>query len=185
MKNMTTRFLLSCAAIAVGGGLIGIPNAYLFDGLAISAPALLGLAAGLYVLPGIVAQAAFRRPGVALLTQVLAGLAAAPFVPTGILSVIAFALLGLLLEIPYAVLLYRYWRGWFAYVAGAFVAVIYSVLWGFAYDTPSLGLVTLVGQPLILLASMVVATWVGRLIAFRLERTGVLRGLRSPQVREA
>ncbi len=182
-STVTTRLLLTCAAIAVGGGLIGIPNAYLFNTLSVAAPWALGLAAGLYILPGILAQAALRRGGVGLLTQLLAGLAAAPFVPTGILSVIAFALLGVLIEIPFLVALYRYWKPWLFFVSGLWVTVVYSVFWGLAYDTPSLGPLVLIGQPAFLLLSMVVATAVALLIARLLAQRGVLRGIRGDEIR--
>jgi energy-coupling factor transport system permease protein len=183
MKSAPTRFLLTVAAIGVGGGIIGIPNAFLFNALAIAAPAFLGLAAGFYVLPGIVAQAALRRPGVGLLAQLLAGLVAAPFVPTGILSVIAWVMLGVLIELPFAILLYRYWARWYFYVSGAWVAVFYSAFWGVFYDTASLGALTLIGQPVMLLASMAVFTTLALAIARGVERTGVLRGLQAPVTR--
>ena len=183
MKNVTTRLLLTCAAIAVGGGLIGIPNAYLFNTLSVAAPWALGVAAGLYILPGIIAQAAIRRGGVGLLTQLLAGLAAAPFVPTGILSVTAFVLLGVLIEIPFLLGLYRYWRPWLFYVSGIWVAVFYSVFWGLFYNTLSGGPLLFIGQPVLLLLSMAVVTTIALLIARRLARTGVLRGVQADEDR--
>ena len=182
-RGTNTRFLLTVAAIAVAGGLIGIPNAYLFNALSFTQPWALGIAAAFYIIPGVLAQAILRRGGVGLLAQVLAGLAAAPFVPTGILSVSAFAILGLLIEIPFLVGLYRYWRPWLFYVSGAWVAAFYSLFWGVFYNTPSLGTFVLVMQPVLLLVGMAVATTIALVVARLVERTGVLRGIRAPEDR--
>jgi energy-coupling factor transport system substrate-specific component len=176
---VTTRFLLSIAAVAVAGGLVNIPNAYLFNALSVAAPWALGVAAGLYLLPGILAQALFRRGGVGILAMLLAGLAAAPFVPTGIASVSAYAVLGILIEIPFAIALYRYWKSWMFFVSAAWVAAFYSVFWGLFYNTPALGPLVLIGQPALLLVSIAVITAIALLIADRVARTGVLRGLRG------
>lgn len=182
-RTTPTRLLLTVAAIAVVGGLVGIPNAYLFNALAFTQPWALGLAAGLYVLPGMLAQATLRRGGVGLLAQALAGLAAAPFVPTGIVSVIAFLLLGLLIEVPFLLARYRYWRPWLFVVSGAWVAAFYSVYWGVFYDTPRLGLFVAVAQPAILLASMLVVTAIALVVARLVGRTGVLRGVQAAEDR--
>jgi len=138
---MTTRLLLTCAAIAVVLGLASIPNAYLFNALA--------------------------------------GLVATPFVPTGIAALIAWVLLGILIELPFLLAAYRYWRPWLFWVSGVFITAFYTFYWGLFYDTPSLGPVVMIGQPAILLAAMLFATGVALLLARLIGRTGVLRGVQG------
>lgn len=174
---MTTRLLLTVAAIAVAGGLVGIPNAYLFNLLSVAAPWALGAATVAYVLPGLVAQMVLRRPGVGILALLLAGLVASPFVPTGIVSVTAYLVLGVLLELPFLVTLYRRWGPAMFWVAGAFVAAVYSLFWGLFYDTPAFGPLVMIGQPVVLLAAMAVAVGLSFLVVRGLRRTGALRGL--------
>lgn len=177
---MTTRLLLTAAAIAVGGGLLGVPNAYLFGVLNVVAPWGLGAAAGLYVLPGLVAQAALRRPGAGLLTQLLAGLVAAPFVPTGIVSVVSYLLLGVLIELPFLLTLYRRWTAPMFWITGVWVAAFYSVYWALAFDTAVLGPLGRIGQPVILVAAMLVVVAITIAVARALRERGVLRGLDAP-----
>lgn len=182
---MTTRLLLTVAAIAVAGGLVNMPNAFLFGLLSVSAPWALGVAAGLYLLPGLLAQATLRRAGVGLLAQLLAGLVAAPLAPTGIASISAYVLLGVLIEIPFAVRLYREWRWPLFAISALWVAAVYSVFWGMFYDTPSMGPLALIGQPAVLAASTLGMTAVALVLARLVARTGVLRGVRGPEVRRA
>lgn len=177
---MTTRLLLSCAAIAVVLGLASIPNAYLFNVLAATAPWALGAATVMYVLPGLLAQAALRRGGVGLLTQLLAGLVATPFVPTGVAALIAWALLGVLIELPFLIGRYRTWRPWLFWVSGLWVTAFYALYWGIFYDTPSSTPLVLIGQPIVLAAAMAVATGLALLLARLIARTGVLRGIQAP-----
>lgn len=182
---MTTRLLLSCAAIAVVLGLASIPNAYLFNTLAVTAPWALGAATVMYILPGVLAQAALRRGGVGLLTQLLAGLVATPFVPTGIAAIVAWALLGVLIEVPFLLGLYRYWRAWLFWLSAVWVAAVYALFWGLYYDTASSGALVSIGQPVILLAAMFFATGIALLLARLIGRTGVLRGIQAPIDRRA
>lgn len=185
MTRWSTRLLLTIAAIAVAGGLIGIPNAFLFNALSFTQPWALGLAAGLYLLPGILAQAVLRRGGVGLLAELLAGLVAMPFSPTGPAAMIAYLILGLLIEAPFLVLRYRYWKPRMFVISAVWVAAVYGLFWGLAYDTPSLGLFVAVVQPVLLCASVLVVTAIALLVARLLDRTGVLRGIRAPEDRRA
>ncbi|QEO09425.1 ECF transporter S component [Protaetiibacter larvae] len=177
---MTTRLLLSCAAIAVVLGLASIPNAYLFNLLAVTAPWALGVATIGYILPGVLAQAALRRGGVGLLTQLLAGLVATPFVPTGVAALIAWVLLGILIELPFLIGLYRYWKPWLFWVSAVWVTAFYAFYWGLYYDSPASGPLVLFGQPAVLLAAMLLTTALALLLARLIARTGALRGIQAP-----
>ncbi len=183
MRHVTTRLLLTCAAIGVAGGLVNVGNAYLFNLLAVAAPMFLGLAAGIYYLPGVLALAALRRGGVGLLTSVIAGLVQAPFVPTGIVSVSVFVIIGILMELLFLLAGYRYWRAWLFYVTALWAAAFYGAFWFFAYDLSAATLALQVLLPLILALTLLVTTWFARYIAARLATVGVLRGLQAPEDR--
>lgn len=183
MRTAPTRLLLTCAAIGVAGGLVNIGNAYLFNFLAGAAPVFLGLAAGIYFLPGVLALAALRRGGVGLLTSLIAGLVQAPFVPTGIISVSVFVIIGVLMELPFLLVGYRYWRAWLFYVMAVWAAAFYGAAWYFAYDLVEGSLALQVLLPVILVATLVLTTWFARYLAARLQRVGVLRGLELPEDR--
>lgn len=183
MSGFSTRLLLSCAAIGVAGGILGIPNYHLFTALSVAAPFLMGLAAGLYVLPGVVAQAAFRRPGVGFLTTMLAGVVSAPFTPTGFASVYGWLWIAVIMELPYAVALYRYWRAPVAYALAVGAAGLYTWMWWTYYDMGTYAAWAQALLPSLLLVGLVGSTWLGRLVAGRLAATGALRGLRLPEDR--
>ncbi len=180
---MTTRLLLSCAAIAVAGGLVAAANAYLFNLLLAAAPMLLGLAAAGYFLPGVLALACFRRGGVGLVTSLIAGLVQAPFVPTGIVSVSVFVIIGIAIELPFLLTRYRIWRAWLFYVMALWVSAFYSAYWFVAYDLVRTAVVMQVVLPIVLTLTLLAATWFARFLAVRLTRTGVFRGLQRPEVR--
>lgn len=180
---MTTRLLLTCAAIGVAGGVANIGNAYLFNALVVVAPMLLGIAAGIYFLPGVIALAALRRGGVGLLTSVIAGLVQAPFVPTGIVSVSVFVIIGVLMELPFLLTGYRYWPAWLFYVMAVWASAFYSVYWFFAYNLASATLALQIGLPGILTAMLLLTTFVARLLAARLTAIGVFRGVQLAEDR--
>ncbi|WBB53802.1 ECF transporter S component [Verrucosispora sp. WMMD573] len=177
MHTVSTRLLLTCAAIGVAGGLANIGNAYLFNVMAVVAPVFLGAFTGLYFLPGIVAQAALRRGGVALLTELIAGLVAAPFSPTGFISVSVFVILGLLQELPFLLSRYRYWAPWVWYAGAAFAAAFFGAFWHLAYDMNSRPVWAQLTLPALLLLTLTAVVWMARRLAARVARTGVFRGL--------
>ncbi|WP_165314311.1 ECF transporter S component [Agromyces protaetiae] len=179
-SRYSTRFLLAVAAIGVAGGLLNIGNAYFFNFLSASIPALAGLGTGIYLLPGVVAQAATRRGGAAILALGIAGLAQAAFVPGGLGSVVSYLLIGIFLEIPFAIARYRVWPTWLHYVATLVVVAFYSVFWGFYWNIFTLAPLMQIAIPGVLLVTQLVFTWLGLLIARRLAKTGVLRGIRRP-----
>lgn len=183
MTRWSTRLLLSCAAIGVGGGLVGIPSFYLFSSLATAAPFLMGLAAGFYLLPGTIALAAFRRPGVGFLSTMLAAVAAAPFVPGSFTTLYGWLYVAVLLEVPFALLGYRWWRAPVFYVAPLVGTAFYTWTWWTYYAIGTYQVWAQVALPTLLLGTMLLFTWLARVVAARLAATGAMRGLRLPEDR--
>ncbi|WP_353807766.1 ECF transporter S component [Agromyces sp. SYSU T00194] len=178
--RFTTRLLMTCAAIGAAGGLLLIPVNNAAAALAKVVPLAYAAGVGLYLLPFVIALALLRRPGVGVLTALIAGLVNVPFTPYGFSAVVTCVMIGVALEIPFLLSLYRYWRPWVFYVGAGAFAALYSTV-----SLRSLGVIDFapavqVVFVALLVASAVAGTWLGRLIAGRLERTGVVRGLARP-----
>lgn len=122
-SRFSTRRLLSTAAIGAAGGLLTVGLNYALVGLPPSSLTYAVYAATIpaWSLGAFVATALFRRPGIALLTSVFAGVInlVSPF---GVAQLVNFLVIGLLLELPFAVARYRRWDDrylWFALPTGA------------------------------------------------------------------
>jgi energy-coupling factor transport system substrate-specific component len=186
MRNASTRLLLTCAAIGVAGGLVFVVSGYLNGLMSATVPVLYGALVGVYFLPGVVSQALLRRGGVALLTGVFAGLIAAAFSPQWFLRYFGagFAI-GLLQELPFLLGRYRYWRAWVFYLAAAIAGMIFGagVFVGIGAEKfEPLANVVYFG---LFVVSPVVFTWLGRIVAARIDKTGVARGLQREIDRRA
>lgn len=143
----STRVLLSCAAIAVIGGVAFAANLVLLQAVMAVVPPVGAVFAAIGVLAPMIAVEVLRRRGVALLTSVLSALLAFPFSPV-IFPILGSVLLGVLLELPFAVGRYRHWGRARTLIGGALsgvlLAAIHYQLWGIAHLTPLVGIVTIV-----------------------------------------
>lgn len=176
MHRTSTRVLLSCAAIGVGGGIVAGASGYLAGLIAGIAPILYGITIGAHFLPSAVALALLRRPGVAVLTGFIAGLVGTLFAPLWIWRYLGTGLLvGALLELPFFLTRYRDWSAWLYYVAAAFAGVALAagtfLLLGAEHYAPLTWVIYLA----LFVASPVFFTWLGRLIAVRLAKAGVAK----------
>lgn len=181
MKNISTRLLMTCAAIGVAGGVLFTAHAWLGLITVNTVPFVYGLTMGLYFLPGALAQALFRRPGIALLTTALSGLVASPFQPIFFMAFLTSLMIGVVQEIPFLITRYRIWRPWLFVVSGVLSAGItagaaFGILGGEDYGTA--GTILIVGCFLI---SPLVFTMIGVWLAGALDRAGVARGLQQDE----
>ena len=177
MKNISTRLLLTCAAIGVACGIVLLPIFGIFSSAAIAAaPLLYTVLLGFWFFGGVLMQTLTHRPGVALLTSIIAGLVIGPFTPYGFSTVLSTATVGLCQELPFLATLYRKWPTWLFYLSNGLIGLAYAFPAQaiFAADTPQI--VRLAVYPLAA-ASAVVTTWAARAVAKQLDRTGVTRGL--------
>ncbi|MET4637622.1 ECF transporter S component [Mycetocola sp. 2940] len=186
MRNTSTRLLLTCAAIGVAGGLVFVASGYVQGLVAATLPIAYGLLVGIYFLPGVIAQSLLRRGGVALLTGLFAGLVAAAFSPQWFFRYLGAGLaIGVLQELPFLITRYRYWRAWIFYLA----ATVAGLILGFGVFVV-IGLSSFAGWAnlvyfALFAVSPVIVTWLGRIIADRLDKTGVARGLQHEIDRRA
>lgn len=185
MQKLSTRLLLTLAALGVAGGIVCLPAIYAGTALLLTAPPLYGLITGAYIFPGVIAQSLLRRGGVAFVTALLAGLVAAPFFPGGVMYIPAFALVGLLQEVPFAITLYRHWKGWIFYVTAIAAGLVIAVAEFIAVAGEQAPMWVQIVKPSVFLVGLVVATILGRIVAAGLSRAGVARGLGRPVANRA
>ena len=180
MRTLTTRFLLTCAAIGTVFGVVAIGTTYTMAAVFALAPAFSVLFSGYFVMPGVVAQALLRRPGSAILTHVFAALIALPFTPPGFASGPVLLVNGIVLELVFALGAYRYWRAWVHYLAAVVFAAISSagMIALFAADRQPAWVLVL--APVLLLVADLLAVWLARTIAAGVARAGVGAGLALP-----
>lgn len=176
MHRTSTRVLLSCAAIGVGGGLVAGASGYLAAAFAAFVPVLYGLTIGAHFLPSVVALALLKRPGVAVLAGLIAGLVGAAFAPLWIWRYLGTGLLvGALIELPFLLTRYRNWSPWLYYAAAGFAGVALAVgtfiVLGAEHYAPWVWVVYLA----LFVASPMFFTWIGRVVAAQLARSGVAR----------
>ncbi|WP_166426779.1 ECF transporter S component [Labedella populi] len=180
MTFFSTRLLLTCAAIGVGGGLVFGIVGYLHPVVLVTVPILYGALIGVYFFPGVVAQSLLRRGGVALLTGTIAGLAASAVDPANLWRHVGVGvLIGALQELPFALSGYRYWRGWVfglaAVVAGLVMGAFVLVLVGPDHFAP---LAETVYIALFVLSPLLV-TWLARRVSDGIDSTGAARGIQG------
>ncbi|WP_183086344.1 ECF transporter S component [Mycetocola tolaasinivorans] len=178
MHQTNTRLLLTCAAIGVGGGIPLAVAGYLHVVVLAAVPIIYGLLISVYFLPGIISQWLLRRPGVALLTGLVAGLTSAALDPTQYARHIGTGLLiGVLQELPFVFTRFRYWPGWLYYVGALFGGVSLAAIMAFAFNISKFDPISQVIFIALFVLGPSLFTWMARLIAARIERTGVVRGL--------
>lgn len=180
MRGTSTRILLSCAAIGVGGGLVAGGSGYLAAVFAAFGPLLYGLTVGSHFLPSVVAFALLRRPGTALLTGLIAGLVGMAFAPQWWFRYVATGLLvGVLLELPFFVTRYRRWDAWMFYLSGVIAGALIGAVVFFAQGAEHYAWWAWAISLSCWVASPPLFIWIGRLIARALERAGVARDVVS------
>ncbi|QAY73637.1 acyl esterase [Agromyces protaetiae] len=174
--RISTRVLLSSAAIGVGGGLIAGASGYLAAAFAVFGPLFYGLTVGSHFLPSVVSLALLKRPGTGILAGVIAGLVGAAFGPQWFWRYVGTGLLvGVLLEIPFLITRYKRWDAWLWYASGAFAGAILGIGVFFALGAEHYAWWAWVVALACWVASPVFFIWIGRLIARALERSGVAR----------
>ncbi|MGO2111119.1 MAG: ECF transporter S component [Pseudoclavibacter sp.] len=178
MKHLSTRILMSCAAIGAAGGVIFTANAWLGGTLSNLLPLAYGLTIGLYFIPGVVAQRLMQRPGVGFLTAAFSGLIASPFQPIFFGAFLISLVIGVLHELPFLIARYRVWKPWLFAVGSLGAGLITS---GAAFQLLSNNTLGTAGIVLAFVCfgiSPFLFTMLSLWLASALARAGVGRGLR-------
>ena len=178
---LSTRVLLTCAAIGVATGLLSAGAGYLSVPISAAIPVLYGALLGSHVLPGVIAQALLRLPWVALITHVLAALVSSALAPHWATRFLGAAILiGGIQEGVAALTRYRAWEWWRFLVSAVVVGVVLAVSIGIAADAGRFATWALVIYFGLFLVAPVVWTFIGLAIAAALRRAGVARRTPSP-----
>ncbi|MGO2931946.1 ECF transporter S component [Microbacterium sp.] len=174
--GISTSLLLTCAALGVAGGLLLAPANWLSTVLlGLGSPILSVAITGLWVLPSVIALRLLRTPLVGILVGVIAGLVIVPFSGYGFMSVVTNASWALFAELPFLLVLWRFWKTWMHYAGAAALGIVYPI---FAWTFFNMASQPLWAQILFFtatIASCLGATALGILIADRLRKAGVGR----------
>jgi energy-coupling factor transport system substrate-specific component len=173
---LSTRVLLTCAAIGVATGILGGIAGWLTPVVIVAVPIAYGFVLGVHVLPGIIAQELIRLPWVALLTHLFAALVSSAMAPQWTFRFLGTALLfGGIQEVVAAITRYRVWQPWrffiSAVVIGAAVAAVVAVVANLSVMAPWAQASYLV----LAVAGPVVWTAAGLGVGASLRRAGVAR----------
>lgn len=175
MRRASTAILLTCAAIGVAGGALLIPANWLSLFLTPILPPLAAALAGLWIIPPIIALRLLERPGVGILVGLISGLVIVPFSGSGFASVGTNLWWAFFAELPFLLVLYRFWKTWMFYAGVGAHAILWTALAWAYYDLGSFTLIGQVGFFAAVLAGQLLGAWLGILIADRLRAAGVAR----------
>lgn len=181
-RHLSTRFLLTCAAIGAAGAVLIVPATNVAVSLGHALPFLYASISGVWILPSVVGLALLRRSGSGVLTAAMSGLITVPLNPTGASAFLTSLVVGVILELFFAVTLYRIWSRWLFLLACLGIAMIFiPTVWGF-YELDTWTVWGAAAIAALIVVSCVTFTFIGLILAKRVEATGVVRGVtRSTQ----
>lgn len=168
MSRVSTSYLLTCAAIGVAGGILLWGATGLSTLLFATVPFISVALAGLWLLPAVVALRLIQRPMAGLLVGLLSGLVVFPYLFTNLWWAF-FA------ELPFLIVLYRFWSVWQHYAGAVVVGIAYPILAAASFNLWAMPLWSQIGFFALTLASCLGGTALGILIADRLAQAGVAR----------
>ncbi|MEU1971888.1 ECF transporter S component [Microbacterium sp. NPDC019599] len=175
MSRVTTASLLTCAAIGVAGGALLVFANWVSTALFAAVPFFSVAIAGLWLLPAVVALRLLQRPLAGLLVGLISGLVIVPFSGYGFASIGTNLWWAFFAELPFLIVLYRFWRTWQHYAGALVVGVVYPVLAWASFDLGTMALPAQIGFFAVVTASALAGTALGILVADRLQRAGVAR----------
>lgn len=168
MSRVSTVYLLTCAAIGVAGGAMLWAATGLSTLLFATVPFISIALAGLWLLPAVVALRLLQRPLAGLLVGLISGLVVFPYLFTNLWWAF-FA------ELPFLVVVYRYWATWLHYAGALVVGILYPILAAVSFDLWSMPVWSQAGFFALTTASCLAGTALGIVVADRLRRAGVAR----------
>jgi len=171
----TTRLLLTCAAIGAAGGLLVVGLNWISIGSVGFPLFIYGATIGIWVLPQMVGQALLRVPGTGLLISLIMGLVNAPLSAYGFAQIPSVLLFGLLLELPFAILLYRHWSDRVFWIGHPLALVAASSSYFLAIDAGVLAPWLTVAMWPIAAVSAIAFTALSLFLARRLRAAGVAK----------
>lgn len=172
--SKTSKALLTSVAIGIAGSIVVVPLTYLQMVATLSSSYVVALTLGLWVIPCLLPLAMVRQPGASLIACCAIGVISAVTTPFGLSAIPALVFEGIIVELPFAVTLYRKWSVIQYYAAGAILGGFMGFMVPFALGIATVDLALQIGCMLIAIAAALVGTWLCRLVGARIRRTGVL-----------
>ncbi|GAA5034150.1 ECF transporter S component [Microbacterium fluvii] len=166
--RVTTAYLMTCAAIGVAGGVMLWGAGWASSVLTPIAPVAAMAFAGLWLLPATIGLRLLQRPFAGLLVGLLSGLVVFPFLGAAVWWAF-FA------EVGFLIVLYRWWTLWQHYAGAVAVGIAYPLLSATYFDLWAMPVWAQIAFFAVTLASCLVGTWLGIVIADRLRQAGVAR----------
>jgi energy-coupling factor transport system substrate-specific component len=176
MTSLTTRYLMTCAAIGAALGVLLIPANFVSAPLAAAAPMAYAPMVGLWIIGPVLALALVRRPGAAVLTTFVAGVVSSAS-PVGAWSIVTCLMAGAAVEIAFLVTRYRVWKSWLFYLDAVVFGALYVASGWAAFNMSAMAPGVLAVFVALMIGSFVVCTAIGLFLARRLAQAGVARGL--------
>ena len=126
-----TRNLMTVAALSVVGMVLLIPLNYTSGPLAATPGGIvIGCAImGLWVIPYLLPAAVVRRPGAATIAALIMGIISVFTTPAGPTAIVGNLIGGLFIEVPLAVMLYRFWTWWSLAIAAAVFGLLNGIMY--------------------------------------------------------
>lgn len=171
--RVSTAYLLTCAAIGVAGGIVLIGAWALSSTLFVLVPLVSVAVAGIWLMPAVIALRLIQRPFAGLLVGLISGLVLAPFFTIGAVATTLWW--SLFPELPFLVTIYRTWNTWLHYAGAALVGIVYPIAAAASFNLWTISLEAQIAFFAVCLASCLLGTWVGIVIADRLRRAGVAK----------
>lgn len=180
-RSLSTRLLLTLAAIGIAGGILMAP-VYLFaTPLGLTFPLAYAALQGVGFIPGAFAQRLLRRPGVAVLTVAIVGLLCSVTTPWGFSLFLPLLSIGIAQELPFLVTLYRHWGRPVFLIGAATIGAGNGALFFTAFGAGDLAPVIHWLIIPVSAASVVAGTALVIVLADRVALTGVARGLQPSE----
>ena len=173
---LSTRVLLTCAAIGVACGILGGIAGWITPAVIATVPIVYGFVLGVHVIPGIIAQETLRLPWVALMAHLFAALVASAMAPQWAGRFIGTAVLfGGIQELVAALTRYRVWKAWRFFVSAVVIGVLIAVIVAFAAHIGTLALWAQIVYLVLAVVGPVAWTAVALAIGAGLRQAGVAR----------
>lgn len=184
MKNYSTGYLLSVAAVAAASGILLVGSNWLAYATA-AIPLLNAVVIGIWALPFAASLRLLKLPGTVMLVALFAGIVMGPFQPDGFRAIYVNLWFGFFFEIFFLITLYRIRRTWLFVLAGAVNGLIWGVSYALVIDAATFPIGAQIALVAIATVSSGLFAWLGVWVADALAKRGVGANLEKQRRRNA
>lgn len=179
-SQWSQREIVVVAAIGVVFGMLYLAWVQLWLFVqALTGPLAMEVLFGFWFIASIIAAYIIRKPGAAFIAEVIAGIAEVMTGnPSGVILLLTGVIQGLGAEVPFALTGWRNYSLPVLLASGASAAIFSFIYNWFRFSYWELNVGLLITMLLLrVLSGVILGGWLGKVVANRLYRTGVLQGL--------